>query len=297
MTVKSPGGATQWHPDDPAAQKLVPDAFDPNVQHPPMMFTTDVSLKVEPAFRATVERYSAHPDQFRNEFADVWFKLTHRDLGPKSRYLGSEIPAQDFVWQDPVPAAPDKLISQGDIRDLKRDILASGLTVPQLVRTAWAAAASFRNTDWRGGANGGRLALAPQRSGAVNDPQELAVVLPKLEATRDGFNRSHDSRPVSLADLIVLGGNAAVEKAAADGGLTLDPDVVWAKADPQGALYVGKDRAGTAVKWRATPVDLIFGYNTELRAVAGIYAMKGDRRQFVDDFGAAWTKVMNNDRF
>jgi catalase-peroxidase len=396
VKAKSPGGATQWHPDDPKVARLVPDAFDPNVRHPPMMFTTDVSLKTDPAFLATVERYRAHPDKFRDEFADVWFKLTHRDLGPKARYLGAEIPARDFVWQDPIPAATGKPITDGEVSDLKQQIMATGLTVPQLVRTAWAAAASFRNTDWRGGANGGRLALAPQRNWAVNDPQELAVVLPKLEAIRDRFNKGHADQPVSLADLIVLGGNAAIEKAAADGGvkialpfkpgrtdasqaqtdiksvnylepkadgfrnyyqpgqrltppealvdkastlglntremtvlvggmrvlnanegqstagvLTTRPavlsndfftnllsmDIVWTKSDPQGTMYVGKDRASDQVKWRATPVDLTFGYNTELRAVAEVYAMNDGQRQFVDDFAAAWTKVMNNDRY
>ena len=361
-----------------------------------MMLTTDVSLKVDAAYLATVERYRAHPDEFKNEFADVWFKLTHRDLGPRARYLGNEIPAQDFVWQDPIPAAGAKLVSEGDLQDLKKQIMATGLTVPQLVRTAWAAAASFRNTDWRGGANGGRLALSPQRNWAVNDPQELAVVLPKFEAIRDSFNRNRSDRPVSLADLIVLGGNAAVEKAAADGGVTialpfkpgradasqaqtdvkgfgyLEPkadgfrnyyqpgqrltppealvdkastlglntaemtvlvggmralnanegqsnagvlttrpgvlsndfftnllsmDTVWTKSDPQGSMYVGKDRSNAQIKSQATPVDLTFGYNSELRAVAEVYATKDSQQKFVDDFAAAWTKVMNNDRY
>ena len=396
VTAKSPGGATQWKPDDLKAQKLVPDAFDPNLKHPPMMFTTDVALKQEPAYRATIERYRAHPEQFRDEFAEVWFKLTHRDLGPPSRYLGKEVPNQTFIWQDPIPAATGQVISDSEVRELKLNILATGLTVPQLVRTAWAAAATFRNTDWRGGANGARLALSPQRQWAVNDPQELAVVLPKLEAIRDRFNKGHGSQPVSLADLIVLGGNAAIEKSAADGGVKLDlpfkpgrtdasqaqtdiksvnylepkadgfrnyyqpgqrltppealvdkastlglntremtvlvggmrtlnanegqsdagvlttrpgvlsndfftnllsMDIVWTKDDPQGALYVGKDRADGQVKWRATPVDLTFGYNTELRALAEVYAPPKAQRLFVDDFAAAWTKVMNNDRY
>jgi len=396
VKAKSPGGATQWNPDDPKAARLVPDAFDAKLRHPPMMLTTDVSLKVDAAYLATVERYRAHPDQFKNEFADVWFKLTHRDLGPKARYLGSEIPAQDFVWQDPIPAADGKPVSAGELRDLKQQIMASGLSIPQLVRTAWAAAASFRNTDWRGGANGGRLALSPQRDWAINDPQELAMVLPKLESIRDRFNGSHAKQPVSLADLIVLGGNAAVEKAAADGGVAielpfkpgrtdasqaqtdiksvnhLEPkadgfrnyyqpgqrltppealvdkastlglnaremtvlvggmrvlnankgqsaagvlttrpnvlsndfftkllgmDIVWTKADPQGAMYVGKDRTSDKLKWQATSVDLTFGYNTELRAVAEVYATNDAQRLFVEDFAAAWTKVMNNDRY
>jgi catalase-peroxidase len=396
VKAKSPGGGTQWHPDDPKAANLVPDAFDAKLRHPPMMLTTDVSLKMDAAYLATVERYRSHPDQFKNEFADVWFKLTHRDLGPKARYLGSEIPAQEFVWQDPIPAAKGKLVSEDEVRDLKQQIMATGLSVPQLVRTAWAAAASFRNTDWRGGANGGRLALSPQRDWAVNDPQELAVVLPKLEAIRDRFNSSHSDQPVSLADLIVLGGNAAVEKAAADGGIAmnlpfkpgrtdasqaqtdvkgfgyLEPkadgfrnyyqpgqrltppealvdkastlglnttemtvlvggmrvlnanegqsnagvltsrpgvlsndffsnllsmNIVWTKSDPQGAMYVGKDQSNEQIKWYATPVDLTFGYNSELRAVAEVYATKDAQHKFVDDFATAWTKVMNNDRY
>ncbi len=396
VKAKSPGGGTQWEPDDAKARTLVPDAFDPKLKHPPMMLTTDVSLKVDAAYLATIERYRAHPDQFKTEFAEAWFKLTHRDLGPVSRYLGNEVPRQVFVWQDPVPAPSGRLISEADVRDLKQQIMATGLTVPQLVRTAWAAAASFRNTDWRGGANGARLALSPQREWAVNDPQELGAVLPRLEAIRDGFNRSHGDRPVSLADLIVLGGTAAVEKAAADGGVAvalpftpgrtdasqaqtdvksvnylelkadgfrnyyqpgqrltppealvdkaatlglntremtvlvgglrslnanagasdagvltarpgvlsndffmnlLSMDTVWSKADPQGTLYVGKDRSGDRIKWRATPVDLTFGYNSELRAVAEVYATKADQQRFVEDFAAAWTKVMNNDRY
>jgi catalase-peroxidase len=396
VKAKSPGGGTQWHPDDPKAGNLVPDAFDIKLRHPPMMLTTDVSLKVDAAYLQTVERYRAHPDQFKTEFADAWFKLTHRDLGPKARYLGTEIPSQEFIWQDPVPVTTGKLVSDGDIRDLKQQIMSAGVEVPQLVRTAWAAASSFRNTDWRGGANGGRLALSPQRSWAVNDPQELAVVLPKLEAIRDRFNRSHRDRSVSLADLIVLGGNAAVEKAAADGGspislpfkpgrtdasqgqtdvkgfgylepkadgfrnyyqpgqrltppemlvdkastlglttaemtvlvggmralnanegqsnagiLTSRPgvlsndfftnllsmDTVWTKSDPQGAMYVGKDRTSDQIKWHATPVDLIFGYNTELRAIAEVYATNDAKPLFIDDFAVAWTKVMNNDRY
>jgi catalase-peroxidase len=396
VKTKSPGGGTQWEPDDKRAQNLVPDAFDKTKRHAPMMMTTDVSLKLDPAWLATIERYRAHPDQFKSEFGDVWFKLTHRDLGPKSRYLGNEVPEQDFIWQDPVPAAPTKTLSTSDVADLGRQIMASGLTVPQLVRTAWAAAASFRNTDWRGGANGGRLALAPERTWAVNDPQELAVVLPKLEAIRDQYNGRHRDRPVSLADLIVLGGSVAVEKAAADAGtpvkipfmagrtdasqeqtdvksfnylepkadgfrnyylpgqrltapeamvdkastlglttsemtvliggmralnanaggssagvlttrpglLTndffvnlLDMNTAWAPMDATNTRFVGKDRNGGQIRWYATPVDLSFGYTSELRAVSEVYATRGSQQQFVNDFAAAWTKVMNADRF
>ena len=391
----SPGGGVQWKPSDPKADKLVPDAFDPQLRHPPMMLTTDVALKLDPAYLATIERYRAHPEQFRDEFALVWFKLTHRDLGPKARYLGNEVPGQDFVWQDPIPAA-GKRISDGEVRSLKQQIMGAGLTVPQLVRTAWAAAATFRNTDWRGGANGGRLALGPQKDWAVNDPQDLAMVLTKYKAIRDSFNHDHKDGTVSLADLIVLGGNAGVEKAAADAGtpvtlpfapgrtdaspeqtdvqsfgylepkadgfrnyyqpgqrltppealvdkaatlglnaaemtvlvgglrvldanegqsqagvltarphqLTndfftnlLDMDTVWTKADPQGAMYIGSKRASGQRLWTATPVDLAFGYTSELRAVAEVYAMRDAQRKFVDDFAEAWTKVMNNDRF
>ena len=395
VKTPSPGGGVQWKPSDPKAAKLVPDAFDPKLRHAPMMLTTDVALKLDPAYLNTIERYRTHPDQFRDEFAAVWFKLTHRDLGPKARYLGNEVPANDFVWQDPIPK-PGKLITGGDVKGLKQKIAASGLTVSQMVRTAWAAAATFRNTDWRGGANGGRIALAPQKNWAVNDPQELATVLTRYEAIRDEFARGHKDRPVSMADLIVLGGNVGVEKAAADAGtpialpfmpgrtdarqdqtdvksfgylepkadgfrnyyqpgqrltpaealvdkaatlglnaaemtvlvgglrvldaneghspagvlttrpgqLTndfftnlLDMDTVWAKADPDGMAYIGSKRATGQKQWSATTVDLAFGYTSELRAVAEVYAMRDAQRKFVDDFATAWTKVMNNDRF
>ena len=395
VKTPSPGGGVQWQPSDPKAAKLVPDAFDPKLRHAPMMLTTDVALKLDPAYLNTIERYRTHPEQFRDEFALAWFKLTHRDLGPKARYLGSEIPAQDFVWQDPLPAS-GKRISDGDVRSLKQQIAASGLTVPQLVRTAWAAAANFRNTDWRGGANGARLALAPQKDWAVNDPQDLAPVLAKYESIRDGFALGHKDRPVSLADLIVLGGNVGIEKAAADAGTAitlpftpgrtdasqaqtdvksfnylepiadgfrnyyqpgqrltppealvdkaatlglnaaemtvlvgglrvldanegrsqdgvlttrphqltndyftnlLDMDTVWSKADAQGSTYIGSKRATGQRLWSASTVDMAFGYTSELRAVAEVYAMRDAQRKFVDDFAAAWTKVMNNDRY
>ena len=395
VKTPSPGGGVQWQPSDPNAARLVPDAFDPKLRHAPMMLTTDVALKLDPAYLNTIERYRTHPEQFRNEFAATWFKLTHRDLGPKSRYLGNEIPAQDFIWQDPVPAA-GKRISDSEVRGLRQQLLASGVTIPQMVRTAWAAAASFRNTDWRGGANGGRLALAPQKDWAVNDPQDLATVLARYQDIQSGFNKNHRDRPVSLADLIVLGGNAAIEKAATDAGtpitlpfmpgrtdasqaqtdvksfgylepkadgfrnyyepgqrltpsealvdkaatlgltaaemtvlvgglrvldaneggsqagvlttrphqLTndfftnlLDMNTVWSKADPQGAMYIGSNRATGQRVWSASTVDLAFGYTSELRAVAEVYAMGDAQRKFVDDFAAAWTKVMNADRF
>ena len=386
----------QWKPSDPKAAKLVPDAFDPKLRHAPMMLTTDVALKMDPAYLNTIERYRTHPDQFRDEFAVTWFKLTHRDLGPKTRYLGSEVPAQDFIWQDPVPRESTRRISDGEVRGLRDELKSSGLSVPQMVRTAWAAAATFRNTDWRGGANGARLALAPQKDWPVNDPQDLARVLARYQAIQAGFNKSHRERPVSLADLIVLGGNVGIEKAAADAGtpirlpfspgrtdakqeqtdvksfgylepkadgfrnyyepgqrltppealvdkasalgltasemtvlvggmrvldaneggsqagvlttrphlLTndffinlLDMNTVWSKADPTGAMYVGSNRATGQRVWTASTVDLSFGYTSELRAVAEAYAMRDSQSKFVDDFAAAWTKVMNADRY
>ena len=396
VKTPSPGGGVQWKPSDPKAAKLVPDAFDPKLRHAPMMLTTDVALKMDPAYLNTIERYRTHPDQFRDEFAVTWFKLTHRDLGPKTRYLGSEVPAQDFIWQDPVPRESTRRISDGEVRGLRDELKSSGLSVPQMVRTAWAAAATFRNTDWRGGANGARLALAPQKDWKVNDPQALAPVLARYQAIQAGFNKSHRERPVSLADLIVLGGNVGIEKAAADAGtpirlpfspgrtdakqeqtdvksfgylepkadgfrnyyepgqrltppealvdkagalgltasemtvlvggmrvldaneggsqagvlttrphlLTndffinlLDMNTVWSKADPTGAMYVGSNRATGQRVWTASTVDLSFGYTSELRAVAEAYAMRDSQSKFVDDFAAAWTKVMNADRY
>ncbi len=393
--TKSPAGATQWIPTDKAAANMVPDAHDPKKRHAPIMFTTDLALKEDPGFRKISERFLKNPKEFDLAFAKAWFKLTHRDLGPKSRYIGSEIPAQDFIWQDPVPAADYKVIDAGDVTRLKKQILASGLTVPELVRTAWASASTYRGSDMRGGANGARIQLAPQNQWAANNPQELARVLKTLTTVQGDFNKSlSGGKKVSLADVIVLGGSAAVEKAAKDAGhsvevpftpgrtdasqemtdvnsfavleptadafrnyysddsygsptqmmvekadlLTLtvpemtalvggmrvlnanagqgkhgvftdkpgtlsndffvnllDMSTQWSKASE--GTYEGKDRASGKVRWTATPVDLIFGSNSELRAVAEAYAASDGEAQFVEDFAAAWSKVMTLDRF
>ncbi|GAB4410028.1 MAG: catalase/peroxidase HPI [Bryobacter sp.] len=218
VKTKSPAGATQWVPADNKAANLVPDAHDPSKRHAPIMFTTDIALKMDPSYRQIAMRFRENPEEFRLAFAKAWFKLTHRDLGPKARYIGSEVPSEDQIWQDPLPKATYKAIDTKDIANLKTKILASGLTVPELVRTAWASAASFRGTDMRGGANGARLRLAPQKDWAANNPAELAKVLPRLEAIQKEFNANKSGKQVSLADLIVLGGTAAVEKAAKDAG-------------------------------------------------------------------------------
>ncbi|WP_322964537.1 catalase/peroxidase HPI [Sphingomonas fuzhouensis] len=393
VKTKSPAGATQWIPTDPAAAQLVPDAHLPNVRHAPIMFTTDMALKDDPAFRKILESWQKKPELFAQAFARAWFKLTHRDLGPRARYLGKDVPSETYVWQDPLPAASFAPIGLEDQARLKSMVLASGLSGPALIRTAWASASTFRSTDMRGGANGARLRLDPQQNWAVNDPAELKTVLAKLTAIQKDFARG--GRRVSLADLIVLGGNAAVERAAQAGGMTVsipfkpgrvdatqaqtDPlsfarlepaadgfrnyygpkaefsapaalvdkadsldltvpemtvlvggmralgansggskngvlttrpgtlsndffvnllsmDTVWTKSATPG-LYEGKDRATGAPRWTATPVDLIFGSNSELRAVAEVYAADDAKAKFVNDFVAAWTKVMNADRF
>ncbi len=393
--TKSPAGATQWIPTDPAAANMVPDAHDPKKRHAPIMFTTDLALKEDPGFRKISERFLKNPKEFDQAFAEAWFKLTHRDLGPKSRYVGNEIPAQDFTWQDPIPAADYKMIDDGDVARLKKQILASGLTVPELVRTAWASASTYRGSDMRGGANGARIQLAPQTQWAANNPDELSRVLKTLAKVQGDFNKSlSGGKQVSLADVIVLGGSAAVEKAAKDAGhsvevpfspgrtdasqemtdvgsfavleptadafrnyysdasygsptemmvdkadlLTLtvpemtalvggmrvldantggakdgvftdkpgtlsndffvnllDMSTQWSKASE--GTYEGKDRATGKLRWTATPVDLIFGSNSELRAVAEAYAASDGEAKFIDDFAAAWAKVMTLDRF
>jgi catalase-peroxidase len=397
VQTKSPAGAVQWVPKDGQGASLVPDAHDPSKRHAPIMFTTDLSLREDPAYRKITQRWLENPAEFEDAFARAWFKLTHRDMGPTSRYLGSMVPAQTFIWQDPVPAVDHKLVDAKDVAQLKKDILASGLTVPELVRTAWASAASFRGTDLRGGANGARLRLAPQKDWPVNQPQELARVLPVLEGVQKRFNdKARGGKRVSLADVIVLGGVAAIEKAAADAGhkvsvpftpgrtdatqdmtevdsfallepkadgfrnylaaghpqapaealveraallnLTVpemtvlvgglraldanaggarhgvftarpgqlsndffvnlvDMSVEWKKAANAEGLYEGRDRKSGELKWTATPVDLVFGANSELRAVAEYYASKDAGKKFVDHFVKAWTKVMNADRF
>ena len=397
VQTKSPAGAIQWMPKDPKAANLVPDAHDATKRHPPMMFTTDISMKEDPAFRAIALRFKNDPQQFADAFARAWFKLTHRDMGPSARYLGAEVPKQSFSWQDPLPTANYAQIDSSDVTQLKTRVLVSGLTTQQLVRVAWASASSFRGTDMRGGADGARIRLAPEKDWAANDPAELNKVLVQLSRIQSDFNKSQTGgKQVSLADLIVLGGNAAVEQAAAKAGVTitlpfnpgrvdatqsqtdtksfavlepkadgfrnyysknsylapaealvdkanmleltvpqmtvlvgglrsldantghsangvftsrpgtlsndffvnlLDMATVWTVAPQAEGVYEGHDRASGKLKWTATPVDLIFGSNSELRAVAEAYASDDAREQFVKDFAKAWTKVMNLGRF
>jgi catalase-peroxidase len=401
--TKSPAGAHQWTPKNGAGKATVPDAHDPSKRHAPSMLTTDLALRFDPAYEKISRRFYEHPDQFADAFARAWFKLTHRDMGPIVRYLGPLVPKETLVWQDPVPAVDHKLIDEKDAAALKAKILASGLSVSQLVSTAWAAASSFRGTDKRGGANGARIRLAPQKDWEVNQPAELAKVLPKLEAIQKEFNSAQSNgnkgKKVSLADLIVLGGDAAVEKAAKDaavdvkipfapgrtdasqeqtdahsfavmepkadgfrnyirgkqplspeamlvdkaqllrltapemtvlvGGLRvlganvakskhgvftkrpetltndffvnlLDMGTQWQPSNDSngsGAVYEGRDRKTNQVKWTGTRVDLIFGSHSQLRALAEVYASSDSKEKFVKDFVAAWTKVMNHDRF
>ena len=397
VKTKSPAGATQWIPKDPAAANLVPDAHRADVRHAPIMFTTDIALREDPGFRKITQRWRKNPQLFADAFARAWFKLTHRDLGPETRYVGKDVPKVSFVWQDPLPKADYAMIGDADIARLKGEIAASGLTVPELVRAAWASASTYRGTDMRGGANGARLRLDPQRSWAVNDPAELAKVVAKLDAIRTAFNKgATGGKKVSLADLVVLGGSVAIEQAAKAAGhdvtvpftpgrvdasqaqtdaasfahlepkadgfrnyysaeshyspvealidkadmlnltvpemtvlvggmralganaggstagvLTARPaaltndffvnllsmDTVWAKSASNPGLYEGKDRGSGAAKWTATPVDLVFGSNSELRAVSEVYASDDAKEKFTKDFIAAWTKVMNADRF
>ena len=393
--TRSPAGAIQWIPKGGAAANLVPDAHDPSKRHAPIMFTTDLALKEDPAYREITSRWLENPEEFEDAFARAWFKLTHRDMGPSTRYLGALVPTDELVWQDPVPAADYAEINDRDIAKLKAAVLESGLSTSELVRTAWASASTFRGTDFRGGANGARIRLAPQKDWEANNPAEVEKVIGVLEAIQAEFNESSRRRKVSLADLVVLAGSAAVEQAARDAGhsvevaftpgrtdatqehtdvnsfAVLEPDydafrnyfaegtrlsparaliekadrltltvpemtvllggmrsldanvggaahgvftdragtltndffvnlldmsTVWAKADQEG-VYEGRDRETGEIKWTATPVDLIFGSNTELRAVAEVYAMAGSEQKFVEDFAAAWTKVMNLDRF
>jgi catalase-peroxidase len=396
VQTKSPAGATQWIPANGQAATRVPDAYDPAKRHAPIMLTTDLALRFDPAYEKISRRFQQNPEEFRLAFAKAWFKLTHRDLGPRSRWLGPEIPQEDLIWQDPLPRATGEPIDAKDIAELKAKILASGLTVPELVRTAWASAASFRGTDMRGGANGARLRLAPQKDWEVNNPAESSKVLQRLETIQQEFNRAGTGKQVSLADLIVLGGSAAVEQAAKQAGLDiqvpfvpgrtdatqeqadpasfavleptadgfrnyyragqrrspaellidranmltltvpemtvlvgglraldansggsrhgvftsrpgtltndffvnlLDMSTVWTKSASSDGLYEGKDRATGQLKWTATPVDLVFGSNSELRAVAEVYAQSDSREKFARDFARAWAKVMTLDRF
>ena len=397
VKTKSPAGATQWIPSDANAASLVPDAHDKDKRHAPIMLTTDLALKTDPSYQKIAKRFLDNPKEFELAFAKAWFKLTHRDLGPRTRYLGAEVPSEVLNWQDPIPAVNHKLINASDTESLKNKILKSGLTVPELVRTAWASAASFRGTDMRGGANGARVRLAPEKDWQVNNPDELAKTLAQLEAIQKDFNQTQSGgKKVSLADLIVLGGSAAVEQAAkvagysikvpftpgrmdasqeqtdvsafavlepkADafrnyygegnllsptamlidranmltltvpemtvlvGGLRvlntntgqskqgvltskpgtlsndffinlLDMSTQWEKSSKSEGVYEGKDRKTGELKWTATPVDLIFGSHSELRAIAEVYASADGKQKFVTDFVNAWNKVMTLDRF
>jgi catalase-peroxidase len=395
--TKSPAGAHQWTPKDGAGAGTIPDPFDPSKRRAPTMLTTDLALRFDPAYEKISRRFHENPDQFADAFARAWFKLTHRDMGPRSRYLGPEVPAEALLWQDPIPDVDHPLIDAADIAALKADILASGLSIPDLVSTAWASASTFRGSDKRGGANGARIRLAPQKDWEVNQPAELAKVLATLEGIRAAFNAAQSGgKQVSLADLIVLGGCAAVEQAAKAAGFPVEAPFVPGRADaseaqtdpesfavleppadgfrnylkadysispeellvdkaqlltltapemtvliggmralnanvgksPHGVLttrpeiltndffvnlldmgtvwtamseakdvFEGRDRATGAVKWTATRVDLVFGSNSQLRALAEVYAEAGAEPKFVQDFVAAWTKAMNADRF
>ena len=394
--TRSPGGAIQWRPAGGAAADLVPDAHDPSLRHAPMMLTTDLALKVDPAYREITSRWLEDPAEFEDAFARAWFKLTHRDMGPTSRYLGDLAPDREFVWQDPLPEVDHPLIDDRDAALLKSRILDTGLSTAELVRTAWASASTFRGTDMRGGANGARVRLAPQREWAANDPAELGRVLETLAGVQSRFNAGQTGgKRVSLADVIVLGGAAAIERAAESGGhdvtvrfrpgrtdasaeqtdaqsfapleptadgfrnyfaagnprppvemlvekaallhLTIpemtalvggmralnanaggsahgvftdrpgtlsndffvnliDMSTQWTRSSTEG-IYEGRDRGAGELRWTATPVDLIFGSHSELRAVAEYYASDDAQDDFVHDFVAAWTKVMTLDRF
>jgi len=395
--TKSPAGAWQWAPKDVAEKDLAPSAHDPSKKVPTMMTTADMAMRMDPIYEKISRRFHKDPEAFADAFARAWFKLTHRDMGPKSRYLGSEVPAEDLIWQDPIPQVSHKLIDSKDITNLKSKVLASGLSVGQLVSTAWASAATFRGSDKRGGANGARIRLAPQKDWQVNQPDQLADVLQKLESIREEFNSSQSGgKKVSLADLIVLAGCAAVEQAAKNAGhnitvpftagradasqeqtdvdsfavlepaadgfrnyqkkkyavsaeellldraqlLTLtapemtvlvggmrvlnsnfgqtkhgvftkrpeslsndffvnllDMSTTWkaSAADPD--VFEGRDRATGEMKWSGTRVDLIFGSNSQLRALAEVYGSSDSAEKFINDFVSAWTKVMNLDRF
>mgnify|MGYP002776227893 FL=1 len=397
VQTKSPAGATQWIPKDDAAANLVPDAHNPAERHAPIMFTTDIALKTDPSYQKIAKRFLDDPKEFELAFAKAWFKLTHRDMGPRTRYIGKDVPQEEFIWQDPIPQVDHKLITAKDAEDLKHQILKSGLSVPELVKTAWASAASFRSTDKRGGANGARIRLAPQKDWLVNDPVVLNRTLAQLETIQTHFNQiQKNGKKVSLADVIVLAGNAGIEQAAKLSGVTikvpftpgrmdasqeqtdvntfavlepkadafrnyysadslmsptqmlvdkantlnltvpemtaliggmrvlntntgnitqgvltstpgtlsndffvnlLDMSTKWQKTSYSEAIYEGIDRKTGAIKWTATPVDLIFGSHSELRAIAEIYASADGKQKFVNEFVHAWNKVMMLDRF
>lgn len=395
--TKSPAGAHQWVPKDGAGSQSVQDAHDPSKRHPPMMTTADLSLRFDPVYEPIARRYQQNPKAFADAFARAWFKLTHRDMGPRSRYLGAEVPAEELIWQDPVPAADYKLVNARDIAALKRKILASGLSVSQLVSTAWASASTFRGSDKRGGANGARIRLAPQKDWEVNQPAQLSTVLKALEGIQKEFNKTQSGRKqVSLADLIVLGGCAGIERAAKNAGhnitvpfapgrtdalqeqtdvksfavlepvadgfrnylktkyavpaeellvdraqlLTLtapemtvllggmrvlntncgqsrhgvftkrpetltndffvnllDMSTTWKAVSENDGVFEGRDRATGELKWTGTRIDLVFGSNSQLRALAEVYGCKDSQEKFLNDFVAVWNKVMNLDRF
>jgi catalase-peroxidase len=395
--TKSPAGAWQWVPTDPAAGDTVPDAHDPSKRHSPVMLTTDLALRMDPVYEPISRRFLENPQELATAFAKAWFKLTHRDMGPLSRYLGPEVPSEPQIWQDPVPPVSHPLVGPDEVAELKAAVLASGLSVAQLVRTAWASASTFRGTDKRGGANGARIRLAPQNGWAANDPDELAAVLSALEGVQRGFNAAHAGGvQVSLADLIVLGGCAAVEKAARDAGVdvqvpfapgrtdalaeqtdvtsfavleptadgfrnylgkgharpaeqllvdkaelltltapqmtvlvgglralgathdgssvgvftdrpgvlsadfftaVLDAGTTWTPTDDAEETFEGRDAHTGEHRWTGSRVDLVFGSNSQLRALAEVYASDDAPRAFVADFVAAWDKVMTLDRF
>ncbi len=395
--VKSPAGANQWLAKDVAEEHMIPDAHDPSLKHRPMMTTADLSLRFDPIYEPISRRYHANPDEFADAFARAWYKLTHRDMGPKVLYLGDEVPAEESLWQDPIPAVDHALIDDGDVADLKTKILDCGLSVSELVATAWASASTFRGSDKRGGANGARISLAPQKDWEVNQPDQLAKAIGALEGVQKAFNdAAGGGKKVSLADIIVLGGCAAVEKAAKDGGhdievsftpgrmdatqeqtdidsvnvlepaadgfrnyeknkfsspaeallvdraqlLTLtapemtvlvgglrvlganhggsqhgvftdrvgtlsndffvnlvDMGTEWSPTSADEDVFEGRDRATGNVKWTGTRVDLVFGSNSQLRALAEVYAQDDNGAKFVNDFVSAWSKVMNADRF
>jgi len=395
--TKSPAGAQQWVAKGGAGAGTIPHAHDASKRLPPTMLTTDLSLRMDPAYEKISRRFFVHPDQFADAFARAWFKLTHRDMGPRARYLGPEVPAEALIWQDPIPAVDHALVDAQDIELLKKKVLASGLTVAQLVSTAWASASTFRGSDKRGGANGARVRLAPQKDWAVNQPDQLAQILATLEGIRAEFNgAASGGKKISLADLIVLGGSAAVEKAAREAGqpvsvafspgrmdasqtqtdvasfaplepvadgfrnylkgrysvpaeallidkaqlLTLtapemtvlvgglrvlganigaakhgaftqrpgtltndffvnllDMSIEWKALAGDSGTFEGRDRKTGALRWTGTRVDLVFGSNAQLRALAEVYGSADAQAKFVGDFVAAWTKVMELDRF
>ena len=394
--TRSPAGAVQWKPIDGAASNLVPDAHDSSKRHAPMMFTTDLALRVDPAYREITSRWLENPEEFSDAYARAWFKLTHRDMGPSSRYLGKLVPAETFVWQDPVPAVDFDLVTERDVSRLKTAIMESGLTTAELVETAWASASTYRGTDMRGGANGARVGLAPQRSWEVNNPEQLNRVLEVLEEIQGNFNSNNRRKKISLADVIVLGGAAAIESAAGKAGVEIDvpfvagrtdasqdqtdiasfsllrpmadgfrnyfseesprspPEMLvekaallgltapemtvlvgglrvlnvsskgsghgvftsqpglltndffvnlvdlstqWTQSASLAGVYEGRDLISGELKWTASPVDLIFGSNSELRAIAEHYSSDDALSEFVEAFTAAWVKVMTLDRF